>query len=132
MKFAMGQMNQKPIFISFWAIHPMFFLALNSIVEKGISVLNIQNGGNIMKSLFLLAIVSIFSLAANAKSNCTDQPKEKWMTEEAFKKMVGDQGYKIRKFKQPGTCYEIYGQDKDGKNVEIYFNPVDGKIVKSK
>jgi hypothetical protein len=70
--------------------------------------------------------------AAQAKMSCTDQPKDKWMTEEAFKKMVTDEGYKIRKFKQPGTCYEIYGTDKNGKKVEIYFNPVDGSIAKSK
>lgn len=67
---------------------------------------------------------------AYAKKSCTTEPKEKWMTEEAFKKKVEEQGYKIRKFKQPGTCYEIYGTNKDGKNVEIYFNPVDGSVVK--
>jgi len=54
------------------------------------------------------------------------------MSEADFKSKVEAQGYKIRKFKQPGTCYEIYGQNKDGKNVEIYFNPVDGSIVKEK
>jgi hypothetical protein len=70
--------------------------------------------------------------AALAKKNCTDQPKEKWMTEADFKKKVEAEGYKIRKFKQPGTCYEIYGLNKDGKKVEIYFNPVDGSIVKEK
>ena len=30
-----------------------------------------------------------------------------------------------------GNCYEIYGFDKDGKKVEIYFDPVSGKPVKS-
>ncbi len=52
--------------------------------------------------------------------------------EEDFKKMVESQGYKIKKFKQPGSCYEIYGTDKEGKKVEIYFNPVDGSPIKSK
>jgi hypothetical protein len=42
------------------------------------------------------------------------------------------EGYIISKFKQPGTCYEIYGTNKEGKKVEIYFNPVDSSIVKSK
>lgn len=69
---------------------------------------------------------------AFAKKNCTTEPKTNWMTEEAFKKKVTGEGYKIRKFKQPGTCYEIYGTDKDGNDVEIYFNPVDGSIVKRK
>lgn len=69
-------------------------------------------------------------LGALAKKNCTDQPKEKWMSEEAFKAKVTAEGYTIRKFKTPGTCYEIYGTDKSGKNVEIYFDPVTGEPKK--
>jgi hypothetical protein len=83
-----------------------------------------------MKHLTLAGLIVLASLAAHAKKTCTDQPKEKWMTEEAFKKKVEAEGYKIRKFKQPGSCYEIYGTDKDGNKVEIYFNPVNGSIVR--
>lgn len=72
----------------------------------------------------------LISGAALAKKNCTDQPQNKWMSEADFKAKVESQGYKINKFKQPGTCYEIYGLNKEGKKVEIYFNPVDGSIVK--
>lgn len=83
---------------------------------------------------YLMAFVTLLLVSgtALAKKNCTDQPKEKWMTETEFKKQVEAKGYKIRKFKQPGTCYEIYGLNKEGKKVEIYFNPVDGSIVKEK
>jgi hypothetical protein len=65
-----------------------------------------------------------------AKKVCTDQPKEKWMSEADFKKKAEAEGYTIKKFKQPGSCYEIYGTDKEGKTIEIYFNPVDGSVVK--
>lgn len=86
-----------------------------------------------MKSLFTFLALTLLGAAPTlAKNSCTDEPKAKWMSEDAFKKKVTDEGFKIRKFKQPGTCYEIYGTDKDGKNVEIYFNPVDGSIVKRK
>ncbi|MEI8026873.1 MAG: PepSY domain-containing protein [Pseudomonadota bacterium] len=87
-----------------------------------------------MKLRFGLVAASLVlvSGAAFAKKSCTDQPKDKWMTEEAFKAKVEGEGYKISKFKKPGTCYEIYGTDKDGKKVEIYFNPVDGTPVKHK
>lgn len=83
-----------------------------------------------MKKLILIMGLVLMSGLAHAKKNCTDQPKEKWMKQEDFKKRLEGEGYKIRKFKQPGTCYEIYGTNKDGKNVEIYFNPVNGSIVK--
>ena len=54
------------------------------------------------------------------------------MSEADFKKKVEEKGYKINKFKQPGTCYEIYGLNAEGKKVEIYFNPVDTSIIKEK
>lgn len=83
-----------------------------------------------MKYLTALAILSgLVSAPAMAKKNCTNEPKSKWMSEEAFKKKMSDEGYTIRKFKTPGTCYEIYGTNKDGKSVEIYFSPVDASIV---
>lgn len=87
---------------------------------------------NEMKQLVIgLALLGVAS-SAYAKKDCTNEPKEKWMQEAEFKKKVEAEGYKITKFKQPGTCYEIYGTNKDGKKVEIYFNPVDGSIVKEK
>lgn len=78
------------------------------------------------------SLVLTGSVSALAKKNCTDQPRDKWMSEEAFKTQVEALGYKISKFKQPGTCYEIYGTDKAGRKVEIYFNPMDASIVKQK
>ncbi len=85
-----------------------------------------------MKWFLVTMLTLTFGISAYAKKNCTDQPKDKWMSEADFKKKVEADGYVIKKFKQPGTCYEIYGTNKEGKKVEIYFNPVDGSIVKSK
>lgn len=85
-----------------------------------------------MRTIMTLCLIAMTATAAFAKKDCTDQPKDKWMSESDFKKKVEADGYKIRKFKQPGSCYEIYGTDKNGKSVEIYFNPVDASIVKSK
>lgn len=84
-----------------------------------------------MKNVLLIVLSLAMSNVAFAKKDCTDQPKSKWMSEEVFKKMAQEQGYTINKFKQPGNCYEIYGKNKEGKNVEVYFNPVDGSVVKS-
>lgn len=80
--------------------------------------------------IILAAFILSFSNQAFAKKNCTDLPKSSWMKEADFKKKLEGEGYKIRKFKQSGSCYEIYGTDKMGQKVEIYFNPVDGSIVK--
>jgi hypothetical protein len=83
-----------------------------------------------MHKALLITLALGLGITAHAKKNCTDEPKDKWMSESDFKKKVEAEGYTIKKFKQPGTCYEIYGTNKEGKKVEIYFNPVDGSIVK--
>ncbi len=48
-----------------------------------------------------------------------------------MKKRLESQGYTIKKFKVDGNCYEIYGKNKEGKKVEIYFDTKTGDIVKS-
>lgn len=83
-----------------------------------------------MKKILVIAVSLFVTNIAFAKKNCTDQPRDKWMKIEDFKKMMIKKGFQIRKFKQPGTCYEIYGKNKEGQKVEVYFNPVDGSIVK--
>jgi hypothetical protein len=85
-----------------------------------------------MKKLLLIITLELCLNVVYAKKSCTTEPKEKWMTVESFKKKAESEGYKIKTFKETGTCYEIYGQNKEGKKVEIYFSPVDGSIVKSK
>ncbi len=84
-----------------------------------------------MHKALLIALALGLGITAHAKKNCTDEPKDKWMSESDFKKKLEAEGYTIKKFKQPGTCYEIYGTNKEGQKVEIYFNPVDGSIVKA-
>lgn len=81
-------------------------------------------------SLFFAA--ATLSAAAVAAPQCTTAPQDQWMTEAAMKQKVLDQGYTIKMFKVSGNCYEIYGKDKVGKNVEIYFDPTDGHIVKQR
>jgi len=80
----------------------------------------------------LFAAAALLSAAAIAAPECTQAPRDQWMPEAKMKQMVLDQGYTIKVFKISGNCYEIYGKDKDGKNVEIYFDPTDGRIVKQR
>lgn len=75
----------------------------------------------------LLAMLS--TTAALAGPSCK-APKETWMKEADFKAQVEAQGYKIKTFKvSSGNCYEIYGYDKDGNKVEIYYDPATGTPV---
>jgi hypothetical protein len=75
---------------------------------------------------------------AHADMECTDKPKTQWLhVLDMQKKVVNEYGFAIKKFQESGTCYEIYGWglSKDGKKfeeIEVYFNPVTGEIVKKK
>lgn len=85
-----------------------------------------------MKTFFAV-LVLLGATSSFAATECTTEPKEKWQNQEAFQKKLVADGYKIKVFKvTKGNCYEIYGWNKEGKKVEIYFNPVDGKTVKEK
>lgn len=85
------------------------------------------------KSVSLAAIALSFSSFALAGPQCTNEPQSKWLPEATMKQKLADAGYTAKRFlTTKGNCYEIYGTDKTGKRVEIYFNPVDGSIVKQK
>ncbi len=78
------------------------------------------------------AICMFAAGAAIAGPKCTDEPKEKWLKAEDMEKKFMSMGYKddIKKLHvSKGNCWEIYGHDKDGKKVEIYFHPITAEIM---
>jgi hypothetical protein len=92
---------------------------------------------NYVRVLAVLVALSA-SPMVNAAANCPDTPKDKWMhVLDMQKKIVNEYGFAIKKFQTDGNCYEIYGwgRSADGKKfeqIEVYFNPVTGEIVKKK
>lgn len=79
----------------------------------------------------LPAILALASSGALAGANCPKHPKSEWLPPAEAKQRIEAQGYKIRKFKVDGNCYEIYGTDKEGRKVEIYFDTKSLAVVKS-
>lgn len=80
----------------------------------------------------LLFAALLLSTSLAAAPECTEVPQDQWLSEAEMKQQILDQGYTIKVFKVSGSCYEIYGKDKTGKKVEIYFDPTDGHIVKQR
>lgn len=82
-----------------------------------------------MRALLLGIVFAGFSTAALAGPTCTAAAKAEWMSEAAMKAKIAGLGYKYKVFKvTSGNCYEIYGQNKNGQRVEVYFHPVTGEI----
>jgi hypothetical protein len=78
----------------------------------------------------LAAFLCLVSSAALASPHCTMEPSSKWLAPDAMKEKVVAMGHHIAVFKTTkGNCYEVYGKDSTGKNIEIYFNPMTGEVV---
>ena len=85
-----------------------------------------------MKKILAALIATTAAASAFAGPSCS-VPKDKWMKEADFKAKIEGQGYNIKTFKvSKGKCYEIYGTDRNGKKVEIYFNPETAAVLESK
>ena len=92
----------------------------------------------------LLTAACTFAAPAFAGPDCTEEPQDKWMSVmDMQKKIINDYGFTIDMFKvTSGNCYEIYGRalkdenaDDDAKEwvkTEVYFDPLNGEIVKQK
>jgi hypothetical protein len=85
-----------------------------------------------MNKLLASLVFAVVATSAIAGPTCT-VPEDQWMKEADFKAKIEAQGYTIKTFKvSKGKCYEIYGLDKNGKKVEIYFDPKTAQILEQK
>jgi hypothetical protein len=84
----------------------------------------------IMSAVFVAAI-ALTACSKNADVQCTTATQDTWKSEQTFREELLAKGYIIDEFKvTPGNCYEIYGKNPEQTKVEIYFNPVDGAVIK--
>ena len=70
--------------------------------------------------------------SAIAGPKCTEEPQSKWLSAEEMTKRFTQMGYtdSVKKLHvSKGNCWEIYGHDKSGKKVEIYFHPISAEIM---
>ena len=79
---------------------------------------------------FLFALMSLLPMQVLASADCPAYPKEEWADKEILRNTLIEEGYSIKKLHTSGNCYEIYGRNKAGKQVEIYFDAKTFAIVK--
>ena len=76
--------------------------------------------------LILLAAGMLFSGMAMATglATCDSGPEENWKPKEELQAKLEEQGWKIRRIKVDGGCYEVYALNEEEERVEAYFHPV--------
>lgn len=79
-------------------------------------------------SLGLLGLAPAF---ADGFKNCTKEPKASWKPASEAEAAAKALGYEVRRSKIEGSCYEVYGV-KDGKLFELFYSPVDLKLMHTK
>lgn len=84
-----------------------------------------------IRNIIGLGLLAVLPLKVMAAADCKPYPKEEWASEETLKEALDAEGYTIKKFKIDGNCYEIYGRNKEGKKVELYFDMKTLNIVKA-
>ena len=87
----------------------------------------------VLAAVAAAGIGSFASMASadNDELKCTTADKAGWMSEDATKDLLKQQGYQeVRKIKvTDGNCYEVYGIDAKGEKVEVYLDPTNGNVV---
>ncbi|MGE0312788.1 MAG: PepSY domain-containing protein [Lautropia sp.] len=58
---------------------------------------------------------------ATGLATCDSGPRAGWQDQAKLEQKLKAQGWQVRRIKEDGGCYEVYGLDKDGKRVEAYF-----------
>ncbi len=82
-----------------------------------------------MKHLKTITLAGALALAfaaqagATGLATCDSGPKEGWQPSETLVKQLEAKGWKVRRVKVDGGCYEVYAVDDKGKRVEAYFHP---------
>jgi hypothetical protein len=87
----------------------------------------------ILGSIVAAGVVGFSALASadNDELKCTSAAQSSWMSQDATKDLLKQQGYReVRKIKvTEGNCYEAYGIDAQGNKVEVYLDPTNGSLV---
>ena len=86
-----------------------------------------------LKSTTIAAVATVFlagfSGATFASENCTDQPKSKWLSQEAIAAKLKDRASRSRNREQ-AHLLRSESEGRQGKRVELYVDPVTARVVR--
>jgi hypothetical protein len=57
-------------------------------------------------------------------------PMSDWQPREAVAKLAKESGWKVRRIKIDDGCYEIDGQDADGRRIEVTVHPGTLQVIR--
>lgn len=90
-----------------------------------------QRNPMVRKAAILGLLVLLCGSASAADTQpCTTEPRSKWMERKTARAQVQSLGYKVVDIEVENGCYAIEVRDKNGKELDLYLDPVTGRIVR--
>lgn len=75
-----------------------------------------------MKIRYFFLLLLLTSLSAQAAVHCPAYSEAEQTKADVLKQVLIEEGFTIQTFKIDNHCYEMYGKNKQGKKVELYFD----------
>jgi len=79
----------------------------------------------LLRGLCAAAALTLMASGAHATgfATCDSGSREGWQPQDKLAAMLKDKGWQVRRIKEDGGCYEVYGLDDKGQRMEVYFHP---------
>ena len=80
-------------------------------------------------TLLAASLTLLLSSGAHATGlhSCGETDKAAWLSQSALIEKLEAEGWSVRRMKEDGGCWEVYGTTPEGQRVEGYFHPVSGE-----
>ncbi|MGB3423327.1 MAG: PepSY domain-containing protein [Castellaniella sp.] len=90
-----------------------------------------KKSSNVLGACLLAASLGLAAAPAAAGDDC-DVPIEHWQTREAVTQMARQKGWDLKRIKIDDGCYEVRGEDAQGRAFKAKLDPETLEIVKIK
>lgn len=77
----------------------------------------------------LLTCFFTFPVCATGMFECEATERSAWLSEQQVTQRLVNDGWQVRRMKEDGGCWEVYGTTPEGKRVEVYVHPVSGEVL---
>lgn len=75
---------------------------------------------------FALILTAPISANATGLHSCAPTDRAQWLTQAELTSQLETLGWSVRRMKEDGGCWEVYGTTPEGQRVEGYFHPITG------
>jgi len=81
-------------------------------------------------AVFGLTLAAGYSLASDRSTDGT-APRDQWLPLDQIEQSLRSQGYEVHELEIDDGRYEVEAIDPDGRRVELYIDPLTGKILRT-